>query len=70
MIFGDSDDIIFNEFINSLDVIAHELTYNITKYTAGLKYRGQSGALNESISNVFACMVEQWHFNQTVNKAD
>jgi len=68
--FGDGDGIIFDHFADSLDVIAHELTHAITQYTAGFAYEEQSGGLNESISDVFAALVEQWHFNQTAADAD
>ena len=68
--FGDGDGIIFDYFTDSLDVVAHELTHAITQYTAGLKYYKQHGGLNESISDVFAALVEQWHFNQTAADAD
>jgi Zn-dependent metalloprotease len=68
--FGDGDGIIFDHFADSLDVVAHELTHAITQYTAGIAYEKQSGGLNESISDVFAALVEQWHFNQTAADAD
>lgn len=51
--FGDGDGIAFDYFADSLDVIVHELTHAITDHhTAALPYVGQSGGLNESISNV------------------
>lgn len=59
MVFGDGDGQIFNRFTASLSVIGHELTHGVTHYTAGLVYQGQSGALNESVSDVFGAMVEQ-----------
>jgi Zn-dependent metalloprotease len=68
--FGDGDGIIFDHFADSLDVVAHELTHAVTQYTAGLRYTKQSGGLNESMSDVFAAMVEQWHFGQTTAEAD
>jgi Zn-dependent metalloprotease len=68
--FGDGDGIIFDHFADSLDVVAHELTHAITQYTAGIAYGKQSGGLNESISDVFVALVEQWHFNQTAADAD
>lgn len=40
------------------DVVAHEWTHAVTQYTAGLIYNGQSGALNESFSDVFGAMVD------------
>ena len=68
--FGDGDGIIFDHFADSLDVVAHELTHAITQFTAGLRYWRQSGGLNESVSDIFAALVEQWHFNQTAADAD
>lgn len=41
-----------------LDVVAHEYTHAITDYTAALVYRNESGALNESFSDVFGAIVE------------
>lgn len=70
MIFGDGDGEVFDYFADSLDVIVHELAHGITQYTANLQYQDQSGALNESISDVFACMAEQWHFSQTAAEGD
>ncbi len=40
------------------DVVAHEWTHAVTQYTAGLIYNGQSGALNESFSDIFGAMVD------------
>lgn len=40
------------------DVVAHEWTHAVTQYTAGLIYSFQSGALNESFSDVFSVMVD------------
>jgi Zn-dependent metalloprotease len=71
MVFGDGDGVLFTDFTESLDVIAHELTHGVTEFTAGLQYRNQSGALNESISDVFGSLVKQWANNkQTADQAD
>jgi len=70
MIFGDGDGVLFTDFTKSLDVIAHELTHGVTEFTAGLEYLNQSGALNESISDVFGSLVKQWAAQQTADKAD
>lgn len=70
MIYGDGDGELFNRFTISLDVIGHELTHGVTQYTAALQYSGQSGALNESMSDVFGSLVKQWANQQTAAQAD
>ena len=35
------------------DITAHELTHGVTERTSGLQYLWQSGAINESMSDVF-----------------
>ncbi|WIM99479.1 M4 family metallopeptidase [Actinoplanes oblitus] len=70
MVFGDGDGQVFTDFTASLDVIAHELAHGVTEHTAGLEYRNQSGALNESMSDVFGAMVKQWKLRQTADQAD
>lgn len=44
----------------TIDVVAHEFTHGVTAYTAQLVYAGQSGALNESYSDIFGEMVEAY----------
>jgi Zn-dependent metalloprotease len=70
MVFGDGDGDLFNRFTSSLDVIAHELTHGVTGDEVNLTYLGESGALNESISDVFGSLVKQWAKRQTAAKAD
>ena len=70
MVSGDGDGIIFNSFTSSLDVIGHELTHGVTGSEANLTYQGQSGALNESISDVFGSLVKQYTLKQTAAQAD
>jgi Zn-dependent metalloprotease len=70
MVFGDGDGQIFNRFTISLDVIAHELGHGVTEDEAGLLYFFQSGALNESLSDVFGSLVKQYVLNQTAAQAD
>jgi Zn-dependent metalloprotease len=69
MVFGDGDGEIFRRFTGSLTVIGHELAHGITQYTAALVYEGQSGALNESVSDVFGSLVEQYALDQPVSAA-
>ncbi len=70
MVFGDGDGVYFDGFTSCLDVMGHELAHGLTQYTAGLTYVAQSGALNESISDVFGSMVKQMKLNQTAAEAD
>src|SRR5215471_17755312 len=70
MVFGDGDKTIFNRFTISIDVIGHELTHGVTGSEANLTYLGQSGALNESVSDVFGSMIKQYVKKQTANEAD
>lgn len=70
MIFGDGDGELFVNFSKSLDVTAHELAHGVTQFTADLAYESQSGALNESFSDVFGSLVKQWHNQQTADAAD
>jgi Zn-dependent metalloprotease len=70
MVYGDGDGQLFNRFTISIDVIGHELTHGVTQYEAGLAYKGQSGALNESFSDVFGSLIKQRTLNQTADQAD
>lgn len=70
MVFGDGDGQIFVDFTSSVDVIGHELTHGVTQYTANLEYEGQSGALNESVSDVFGSLIKQYSLGQTADQAD
>jgi Zn-dependent metalloprotease len=76
MVYGDGDedqpvaDRLFNRFTAALDVIGHELTHGVTQYEANLAYWDQSGALNESLSDVFGSLVKQYQRKQTADQAD
>ncbi|MGB6165946.1 MAG: M4 family metallopeptidase [Geitlerinemataceae cyanobacterium] len=76
MTYGDGDEDLpeserlFNRFTIAIDIIAHELTHGVTQYEAGLVYRNQPGALNESFSDVFGALVKQRQRNQTATEAD
>lgn len=48
----------FNNDLTTLDVIGHEFTHGVTDYEANLNYNGESGALNESFSDIFGTMVD------------
>lgn len=69
MVLGDGDGEVFGRFSASLTVIGHELAHGLTQFTSGLAYAGQSGALNESVSDVFGALVEQRALRQDVDEA-
>lgn len=69
MVFGDGDGEVFRGFTHSLSVIGHELAHGVTERTAGLRYQGQSGALNEHLSDVFGALVEQYALGQDESAA-
>lgn len=70
LVFGDGDGQVFDRFTKPLDVTAHEFTHGVTQFSAGLTYQGQSGALNESVSDVFAAITQQRALGQTAAQAD
>jgi Zn-dependent metalloprotease len=70
MFFGDGDGQMLTETTAGIDVIGHELTHGVTQHEANLTYSGQSGALNESISDVFGIQVKQRVLNQDVTQSD
>jgi hypothetical protein len=70
LVFGDGDGKVFDRFTKPIDVLGHELSHAVTQYTANLTYSGQSGALNESMSDVFGSCVKQRHLGQDAGTAD
>jgi len=66
MIFGDGDGVLFNRFTIAIDIMGHELTHGVTEKVAQLIYQDQSGALNESISDVYGSLVKQYYIGKQV----
>jgi Zn-dependent metalloprotease len=69
MVFGDGDGQVFDRFTRSLSVIGHELSHGVVQYSTNFVYEGQSGALNESVADVFGALVEQYAAGQTADEA-
>ena len=70
MFFGDGDGTLLTETTAGIDVIGHELTHGVTQHEANLEYSGQSGALNESISDCFGIQIKQMALHQSAADSD
>ena len=57
MTYGDGDAYWYSPLVG-IDVVGHELTHGVTEYSANLIYANESGALNESFSDIFGIAVE------------
>lgn len=68
LVFGDGDGRIFERFTKPVDVLGHEFAHAVIDHSAGLVYADQSGALNESISDVLATCLNQWLAGQSVEQ--
>ncbi|WP_394837828.1 M4 family metallopeptidase [Pendulispora rubella] len=67
MVYGDGDGSTFSNLANSLDVTAHELTHGVTSNTSNLEYSGESGGLNEAMSDIFGNVVEYYGAGKVVS---
>jgi Zn-dependent metalloprotease/PKD repeat protein len=54
MTYGDGG----NRPFSTLDIAGHEVTHGLTNFTANLIYQDESGALNESFSDIFGKAIE------------
>lgn len=46
--------------VTGIDVTGHELTHGVTQYTSNLNYSGESGGMNESMSDIMGKSVQFW----------
>jgi vibriolysin len=60
MVYGDGNGSSCLPLARSLDVTGHELTHAVTQYESGLNYSGESGGMNEALSDIFGAFVEAW----------
>jgi bacillolysin len=57
--FWDGAQMVYGQgFARADDVVGHELTHGVTQHTSGLVYWDQSGAINESMSDVFGEFID------------
>ncbi|HZV45143.1 MAG TPA: M4 family metallopeptidase [Saprospiraceae bacterium] len=70
MFYGTGNRKYTGSFTSDLDIIAHELTHGVIDFEARLEYENQSGALNESLADVFGIMIKQWANKTPARKSD
>lgn len=60
------------QYAAALDIVAHECAHAVTQYSSNLTYSYESGALNESFSDIIGSSCEQyWHPSGSgLNRAD
>ena len=58
MNYGDGDGGKNSTELTALDIAGHEITHGLTERTAGLNYYGESGGLNEAMSDIMGKGVE------------
>lgn len=50
----------YRSYASALDIVAHEITHGLTDNISRLEYQGESGALNESYSDIFGVIISNW----------
>ncbi|WP_434303133.1 M4 family metallopeptidase [Clostridium botulinum] len=62
MFFGDGDGVRLSPLAKALDIVGHELSHGVTNKASNLKYEKESGALNESFSDIMGTAIEGKNF--------
>lgn len=57
-IFYGNGNTAFKPLAGGLDVAGHELTHGVIQNSANLRYSFESGAINESMADIFGCMID------------
>lgn len=60
MNYGDGNPVNGTTPYTTLDIGGHEIVHGLTQFTADLNYEYESGALNESFSDIFGVAIEQY----------
>jgi Zn-dependent metalloprotease len=66
MTYGDGDGSSYTA-LTSIDVCGHEITHGLTSHTSNLNYSYESGALNESFSDIFGVAIDFYANPTTAN---
>ncbi len=67
MLYGDGDGVEYTYLSGDLDVVGHEMTHGVVEYTAGLVYKNQPGALDESMADVFGVLISTYNKYNVAN---
>ncbi|NFD79097.1 peptidase M4 family protein [Clostridium botulinum] len=62
MFFGNGDGKNFTHMSRSLDIVGHEFSHGVTHKESNLKYENESGALNESFSDIMGVAIKGKNF--------
>ena len=67
MFYGNGD-VAFSPLAKSMDVAGHEMTHGVVQNTANLEYQGESGAINESMADIFGAMMDRtdWKIGEDI----
>jgi len=57
--FWNGSQMVYGDGMAADDVVGHEITHGVTQYTSKLIYSYQSGAINESLSDVWGEFIDQ-----------
>jgi bacillolysin len=71
MYYGNGDQY-FKPLATAIDVAGHEITHGVVQATANLKYQNESGAINESMADIFGCMMDStdWLLGEDVVRSN
>jgi Zn-dependent metalloprotease len=61
IVLGQGSPFGLRNFWHAIDVVAHEVTHGIIQHTCALDYRGETGALNEHLADVFGLLFKQYY---------
>lgn len=60
MVYGDGDGVTCKSLARSIDVVGHEIAHGVTQFDSNLTYSGESGGINESMSDIFGAFAEAY----------
>lgn len=68
MFYGNGNTVFNSPLAKAIDVSGHELTHGVVQNTANLDYNGESGAINESMADVFGALMDRddWKMGEDV----